>query len=401
MPQSRSEKSSNLPQGCSFIGKTFIVFVMKNIRFIQLTTGLIIMMFGLFNNGSAQVSGEKGQLEAVAQFGKNMAIGLSVTTDNRLFVSFPNYDGDGKYALAEVIEGSLKAYPDNSWNTRTAVGKNHFLRVQDLFVDADNNLWVLDSKPAPGGDIFRTGHQNEKSGIFSLIKINTTTNQVSKVYTFADLDKSVSALNDVRVDTKRQIAYLSDPGQAAIVVLDLQSGKSRTVLSKTAFTVADTIVLRYSGKAMKDKNGHPFSSNVNGIALTRDGRYLYFKPINKISLFRIDTRFLRDASLSDEQLEAKVENVGKVGVTHGLIADKKGNIYLTTSEGYSISYLTPDGQLKVLVKDRNLLWPDSMGIGGDGYLYISCSQLQLLPFWNNGRDRTEYPYKAYRVKLPE
>ena len=72
---------------------------------------------------------------------------------------------------------------------------------------------------------------------------------------------------------------------------------------------------------------------------------------------------------------------------------------MTTSEGYSISYLTPTGELKQLVKDKNLLWPDSMGIGSDGYLYISCSQLQLLPTWNNGIDKTDYPYKAFRVKL--
>ena len=99
-------------------------------------------------------------------------------------------------------------------------------------------------------------------------------------------------------------------------------------------------------------------------------------------------------------MESKVETVGKVGVTHGLLADKDGNIYLTTSEGYAISYINPEGQLKVLVNNRNLRWPDSMGIGTDGYLYISCSQLQLLPTWNNGEDKTHYPYKAYRVRLP-
>ena len=361
--------------------------------------GSVLVAAGIVHHAQAQPK-DRPKLETVAAFGKNMAIGLSVSATDRLFVSFPNFDGAGEYALTEVVNGKLYPYPDKIWNIKGRAEEGHFFRIQDLFVDDQDNLWVLDSKPAPGGDLFKTGDLRQKAGLFALFKINLKTNKVEKTYTFPDIDKSVSALNDVRVDPARDIAYLSDPGQAAIVVLDLVSGKSRTVLAKSGFTSADPIVLKYDGNEMRDKNGRPFSSNVNGIALTHDGKYFYFKPINKEDLFRIETRYLRDIALSEKDLEARVEDVGKVGVVHGLIADKAGNIYLTTSEKYAISYLTPKGQLKVLVSDRNLIWPDSMGIGGDGYLYVSCSQLQQLPHWNNGKDRTQYPYRAYRVKLP-
>jgi len=347
-------------------------------------------------------SAKDQMLQPVASFGKSMAIGLSVTSDNRVFVAFPNYDGGGQYALMEVVKDKLKPYPDRSWNTKSQAidRKDHFLRIQDLFVDSEDDLWVLDSKPAPAGDIFKSDKSNQKTGVFALIKINTKTNKVERVYDFKGLNKSVSALNDVRVDPQRQIAYLSDPGQAAIVTLDLVTGRIRTLLAKSDYTLADNITLVYDGQKMIDQKGHPFSSNVNGIALTHDGKYLYFKPINKVELFRIETGYLRDTTISEQQLAAKVENAGRVGITHGLIADKTGNIYLTSSEQYAITYITPEGRLKVLVKDKNLLWPDSMGIGGDGYLYISCSQLQKLPTWNHGQDRRQYPYKAYRIKLP-
>lgn len=184
------------------------------------------------------------------------------------------------------------------------------------------------------------------------------------------------------------------------MVLDLKTDEARTVLAKTKFTLADNRILKYDGVEMKDKNGKPFVSHVNGIALTHDFKYFYFKPINKENLFRIETQYLAEKNLSEKELQSKVEDMGKVGVTHGLIADKDGNIYLTTSETHSISYLTPKGELKVLVKDQRLHWPDSLGIGSDGYLYFSDSQLQLLPQWNNGTDRTAYPYTAYKVKLP-
>ncbi|MFT3739271.1 MAG: L-dopachrome tautomerase-related protein [Breznakibacter sp.] len=348
---------------------------------------------------SAQQKPHGRELVPVTDFGKSMAIGLSVNSENRIFVSFPNYNGDGNLTLAEVKNGRLYAYPNNAWNRKDADYSHSFLRVQDLYVDAQDHLWVLDSQPAPAGDIFGEG-RNVQNGRFKLVKINTRTNRVERVYLFDDLDKSKSALNDMQVDTDKDLAYLSDPGQAAIVVLDLKTETSRLVLQNSTFTLADGIVLKYDGMEMKDLNGKPFSSHVNGIALTKDFRYFYFKPINKENLFRIETRYLADASLSEKELERKVEDLGKVGITHGLIADAQGNVYLTTSESYSISYLAPDGELHTLVEDPRLLWPDSLGIGTDGYLYFTCSQLQRLPQWNNGEDKTEYPYRVFKVKLP-
>lgn len=345
-----------------------------------------------------QRASEEKKLITIGDFGRSMAIGLSVTSTNRVFVAFPNYNGNGNLAVAELKDRKLIPYPDTKWNKKADQG-SAFLRVQDLFVDARDNLWVLDSRPGAAGNIFGKG-QGTPAGQFKLIKINTRTNKVEDIYTFDDLDKSRSALNDVRVDLSRNLAYLSDPGLAAIVVLDLKTGKSRTVLRDSKFTKADNIVLKYDNGEMKDRNGNPFSSNVNGIALTHDFKYFYFKPINKESLFRIETRFLADSSLSDAELENKVVNAGNVGITHGLLADKHGNIYLTNSESYAISYLTPGGNLRTLVKDSNILWPDSMGIGDDGYLYFTCAQLQLLAQWNDGKDLTRYPYRAYKVRLP-
>ncbi len=359
---------------------------------------LPLIMLALMNGcAPKEKAGQAEGLIPIAEFGKSMAIGLSVNAANRVFVSFPNFDGDGHLALAELRDGNPVAYPDASWNTEMG-NEAHFLRVQDLYVDAADKLWVLDSKPGSSGNIFGDG--GPESGRFKLVKIDTRTNGVERVYTFDDLDKSRSALNDVRVDTEKNLAYLSDPGQAAIVVLDLVSGHSRTVLQRTAYTLADDRVLRYGNTDMKGHDGRPFSSHVNGIALTHDFRYLYFKPINKENLFRVETRYLADTALNDQQLSARVEDMGSVGVTHGLIADKHGNIYLTTSERYSISYLDPDGKLHELVHDRRLLWPDSFGIGTDGYLYFTCAQLQRLPQWNGGVDKTEYPYRAFKVKLP-
>lgn len=358
----------------------------------------VLTLFGIMDHTLAQQYHSDALIEA-ASFGKYRAIGVSVNTANRLFVAFPKQNTDYQYGLTEIVNGERVPYPNEEWN-KPGEEAGHFVSVQDLYVDANDFLWVLDSKPAPSGSIF--GDKGEAAeGQFKLLKINTRTNQVEKRYNFDDLDKSKSGLNDVRVDVQKNKAYLSDPGQAAVVVLDLATGKTRQVLEKTSFTLADPdLILVYDGVEMRDKNGKPFMSNVNGIALTHDFKYFYFKPINKTHLYRIETKYLTDESLTEKELESKVEDMGDVGVTHGLIADKKGNIYLTNSLDYTIKYLSPDGQLHTLVQDSRLLWPDSLGIGTDGFLYFSCAQLPQDPNWSNGKNRTELPYRVFKVQLP-
>lgn len=340
------------------------------------------------------------KLEVAASFGPYRPIGVSATSTNRLFVSFPKQNKDYQYALTEIIDGKRVPYPDETWN-KPGNEDSHFVNVQDIFVDAADYLWVLDSKPSPAGSIFGPDGTTP-NGQFKLLKIDTKNNQVVRVYTFDDLDKTKSGLNDIRVDIQRNLAYLSDPGQAAIIVLDLHTGNSRKVLEKSPFTRADPkVVISYSGVDMRYKDGTPFLSHVNGIALSQDFNYFYFKPINKNHLYRIATKYLADQTLSPQVLQSKVEDMGNVGVTHGLLADRNGNIYLTTSMDYSIKYLSPDGKIHLLTQDPRLLWPDSLGIDGNGYLYFSCAQLSRDPQWNNGKNRVELPYRVYKIKLPK
>lgn len=338
------------------------------------------------------------KLEEFASFGKSQPIGVSVSENNRVFVSFPRKE-PYSFGLTEIVNGERIAFPDDDWNTGKDVGKS-FVNVQDIYVDVNEQLWVLDSKPASSGSIFGDTGDTDSQGQFKLVQIDLAKNAVRNIYEFDDLDKTTSGLNDVRVDTDKELAYLSDPGQSAIIILDLKTGTTRKVLEQSTFTQADqSVVLTYQGRDMADSEGKPFRSNVNGIALTKDNSWLYFKPINDSSLYRIHTQFLSDEKLTEKDLQQKVEDMGEVGVTHGLVADVNGNIYLTTSMDYSIKRLTPSGELQTIVRDPRIIWPDSLGIGEDGFLYFSCAQLQLLAQWNQGRNRLQYPFSVYRVKV--
>ncbi|MBO0361148.1 SMP-30/gluconolactonase/LRE family protein [Hymenobacter sp. BT186] len=332
-------------------------------------------------------------LEEVAEFGRHQPIGVAVSQQGRIFVTFPKRPTDYDFGLAELVNGKRVPYPNAEWNqwdsTRAAA---RFVNVQALFVDQTNALWVLDpANPADEAPVL--------TGI-KLLKINLATNQVERIYRFEDLPRERSGLNDVRVDTRSQVAYLSDPKLAGLVVLDLRSGKSRIVLQGHKSTAAAPgFVLRIDGKEVKDKNGKPFSSNVNGIALTHDFRYLYYRAINQTKLYRIPTDALRNAALTPTEVAARVEEVGETGISHGMIADAAGNVYLTDSPNHAVRRVTPAGRLETVVKDNRLLWPDSFGLGPDGYLYLTAAQIERTPKWNNGQDRVQYPFRLYRVKI--
>lgn len=360
-----------------------------------------LFMISCTVNSQAQIPNyHSNDLEVVADLGKYQAIGLSVSSDNRIFVSFPRRGEPYRNGLVELVNGKQIPFPNEEWNKNKS-GEKSFFSIQDLYVDKNDFLWVLDSKPAPSGSVFQD-KGDEKEGQFKLLKIDLKKNKVVKIYTFDDLDKSKTALNDVRIDTDKNLAYFSDPGLAAIVVLDLNTEKSRVVLAETKVTLSEPdVVLSYEGKDMRNTDGKPFRSHINGIALTHDNKYFYFKPINGYALYRIKTDYLADKNLSDSELLQQVENAGNTVITHGMVADSKNNIYLTSSIDYSIKYVDAEGILHTLVQDKRLLWPDSLGIGTDGYLYFTCAQINMEAAWHSGENKIQYPFQVYRVKLPE
>ena len=357
----------------------------------------ILLLLTVLTGGIA--SAQDNMLTEVASFGSHQPIGVTVSQQNRVFVSFP-HNKEFLYALTEIRNGERVPYPNAEWNRYVPEDYgNHFYNVQDIYSENDN-LWVLDSKPAGSASII--GNTSDKEGRFKLVQISLSDNQVKKIYYLKNLPKDKSALNDVRIDTGRQLAYFSDPGLKAIVILDLKTDTVRIVLKQDASTtIVPGYVLKIDAVEMKDDKGKPFTSDINSIALTKDNKYFYYKPINQDKLFRIETRYLSDSKLTDKQLSAKVEIVSNAGPTHGMIAGTNGNIYFGNSPEHAIKHITPDGKLHTLVTDERIIWPDSFGISPDGYLYFSAAQLNRLPKYNNGDDKTEYPYRIYKIRLPE
>lgn len=321
--------------------------------------------------------------------------GVAASKEGRLFTCYPLWPGPHKYSLVEITRrNESRPYPDEEWNSwkEGEDGKNKWVCVQAVYVDDEDYLWVVDPACPYMEEV--------KDESYKLVKFNLATNSIERIYRFEGVLGKKSYINDVRVDTGRGYAYLTNSNEGGIVVVNLQTGSAIELLRGHHSVKHDpSFTLTVDGKEFK-KKGKAVHIHSDGIALTTDGEWLYYKPLTDNKLYRVKTSYLRDEELPAEDLESFVEDLGKFAVTDGMIFDSNGNLYIGDYQNYKMLRITPLHDKEELVTDDELLiWPDSYSIQDD-YLYISCSQINKQPDYNEGENKRTSPYTVYRMKLP-
>lgn len=137
----------------------------------------------------------------------------------------------------------------------------------------------------------------------------------------------------------------------------------------------------------------------NGIALSPDGRRLYYAPLIGRHVYAIDTAILLDPQASDAAVAAKVEDLGEKGLTGGLLCDPQGRVLLALQEHNAIGRRNDDGSVEIVASDPRLIWSDTLWIEG-GWLYVSAAQVNRRAEFNGGVDRQQPPYAILRTRLP-
>jgi len=93
-----------------------------------------------------------------------------------------------------------------------------------------------------------------------------------------------------------------------------------------------------------------------------------------------------------------VVSLGEKGASDGLETDALGRIYITDYEHNAIR-IRSNGMLETLVQDPRLLWPDSLWLATDGYLYVTANQLHRQPSFHEGHDLRRPPYHLFRTPV--
>lgn len=326
-------------------------------------------------------------IELVARF-EHQVTGVSVSEDKRIFVNFPRWTEDTAVSVAELTgDGSLRPYPDGEWNAWRNARKDevtpndHWVCVQSVVADGRGSLWVLDpAAPAQAHLV---------SGGAKLVQIDLAADKPVRTIAFGeDTAPQGSYLNDVRFSPDGQYAYITDSGvTGAILVIDLAAGKTVRLLDGHPSTqMKKGLDVKADGEVLRRPDGRGVEFSADGIALSNDGRYLYWQAIKGDTLYRIPTSVLIEKGLQGQDVAGAVEEFGCNGVNDGLLIPANGNRMLLTSvqdDAIKVRDLDqgPGAEPRVLVQDARLRWPDTFAQGPDGTVYVTSSHIQDSAFF--------------------
>ena len=326
------------------------------------------------------------RLEEIASSDRQWT-GVTISATGRVFVNFPRWSDDVPVSVGELTAiGTVRPYPDSSWN-QYQIGDDpgsRFVCVQSVVCDDRNRLWILDpASPNIAGVV---------PGGPKLVLIDLESGSIGRIYKFeASLTPTTSYLNDVRIDTARGFAYITDSHASAILVLDLESGLARRVLDDHPSTQAEPIVLTVGGSELRRADNSPVRVHADGIALSPEGDWLYYQALTGRTMYRVSTEALRDASRSPQALAGLVEKVAESGASDGLLMDPAGRIYVSAIEKDAILRMLPSGEIETLIQTPSIAWPDTFARGPDGAIYFTTSRI------HEGGDPKD-SYKIYRIR---
>ncbi|MBJ6144145.1 SMP-30/gluconolactonase/LRE family protein [Hymenobacter sp. BT559] len=336
-------------------------------------------------------------LTIVAEINAPQITGVAVAPGGKIFAFSPRWDYNPTNPVALVTgKNTLAPYPDAKWcmwnDSLRNEPQKHWICPQAGYVDTKGHLWIVD--PASPGLKYTV------PGGPKLVETDPATSTVVRTIAIPEsVAPRKSYLNDVRIDLQNNYAYMTESGTGALVVVDLKTGTSRALLKQQPSTLPTPgFVTKAQGHALIDPTGKPGSFKADGIALSTDNQYLYYRALSGHELYRIKTEVLRNPALSAAQVNAAPEKLPDAPACDGMEIDSKGNLYLTAFETGAILRRTPDGKTETLVQEERLQWPDTFAWDPDGKsLYFTVSELDLTPNWNKGVASAHEPFRIYKM----
>ena len=117
------------------------------------------------------------------------------------------------------------------------------------------------------------------------------------------------------------------------------------------------------------------------------------------SVYRIRAADLLDESLTDEELDERIERYGDKEICDGITIDTAGNVYITDMTNNSIGVTRPSSEYEIIARDdEQFLWPDGFCCGPDGHIYVTVTQLHRAPPFNQGDEESYTPFELFRFE---
>lgn len=301
---------------------------------------------------------------------------------------------------AEGGPARLTAFPSIEGNAVAGAADRSLRNVLGFYVDRSNGwLWALDMGVVAGEAEAPAGAQ--KVLVFDLKSGRT----VKRIPLDGVADRKSSFLNDIAVDERRRVAYITDSGlrsapdnSAGIIVADFASGKARRVLDRHPSLMPEPGV-KVVSHGTEVWPGKPLVLGINGIALSPDGGTLYWTVTTGTHAHAIPTAILRKVGASDTQIAAAIFDLGDVGGnTDGIVTDAAGNLYITdvTHNGI-VKYDPRTKSMSLIAGDDGVHWPDTPALLPNGDLVFTASNLNQ--HFAGAVKRGEERYELWRLPL--
>lgn len=311
--------------------------------------------------------------------------------DGRVFFNTHPFARADRFAdafLFELVDGTPRPYPD-------AAAQPDLRFVFGMTVDAHERLWLI--SPATL-DRERT-------------RIQAYDLRSSRRVIDHELAPGVGRFaQDLRVSPDGRTLFLADTGafrftRAALLAVDVNDWTARELLAGDPSTQPQDWVIRTRQGPYRLGYGLlTFQVGVDGVALSRDGAWLYFATMSHDTLFRVRTADLL-ADLPPDELSRRVEEVGKKPLSDGIEVTADGSVLVTDVENGGVARVDPSGRLETLVRDPRVVWADGVAVAANGDALFTDSSIpsyidQLLRPPALDRLRAGAPYRIYRFRLP-
>lgn len=314
---------------------------------------------------------------------------------NPVYSHHPFFNPSSRVVAYNAQTKTTRPFPNQAWNTPRTTDDHYLSNVLGIRNDENGIIWMLDM-----------GQRNPVTP--KIVGWNTVTDTLERIYYLPETSVvRTSQPNDMVVDTKHRAFIIADEGignggdgsTAALITVDMKTGKTRRLLQGTKTTLPENVPTVINGKplAVKGKN---LLVGCDGITADRNFEWLYYAPLNGSKLYRVKLDDILNEDLAESELSGKIETYSDKPNNGGLSIDTAGNIYLTAMETNSVAViLAKDRSIHPVFTDQKLLWPDGVSYNAvDGYMYVSAAQVHLGAAFNNGKSLAKPPYYIFRFR---
>lgn len=314
---------------------------------------------------------------------------VTSSREGRIFFNTHPFTQPQRFAdsfVFELVDGQPRPYPSERFQPRLQ-------GVLGMTVGPLDRLWLI----SPAGLEDRPTR---------LMAFDLTTDALVFEH---DLDDAAGMFSqDLRVSPDGKTIYLADTGafflaSPAIVVFDIDRRTTRRVLEgHPSIEPQDWEIRTRDGPYKLAWGLVNFSVGVDGLAVSHDGRWLYYATMSHDGLHRVPTAMLLDPAAPAQAVADAVERVGGKPLSDGIEIDARGRVYITDVENGGLAVMEPDGTLQTLVRDDAIVWADGVNLAADGSVLFTDSEIPayidpLLRPPAEERLHRAAPHRIYRI----